>query len=75
MLVFTLSIFPDKSNLFAGIFAIIVITTASLEKITMERRYSHMKENDIRRDAEMEMMNEIYLRMKRDLKGRNKKFK
>ena len=44
LLLLVILLFPEYSSIFSGIFALIVITTISFEKVCMESRYGWLEE-------------------------------
>ena len=50
----------DYAHIFAGIFAILIITTISFEKICMESRYTQMREHMWIQETETQKLNDSY---------------
>lgn len=74
-------LWPEYAHIFSGIFALVVITTLSFEKICMESRYMWLTERLTKQEFEKQKMSIEYhtlLHYSRDVKRfseKNEKFK
>jgi len=61
LLFFLILVYPSFAALISGLFAIIVISTISFEKICMESRYTWLKEKLQEQEIEKEMLMKEYI--------------
>ena len=61
-------IWPEYAHISSGIFALVVITTISFEKICMESRYNWLKEGMVGQEMEKQIMIAEYQNLEQDNK-------
>jgi hypothetical protein len=59
-------VLPDYSYVFAGFFALILITTISFEKVCMESRYTHLTERTMITERQVENLQKAYSQLENE---------